>query len=62
MPVSGYDPDDVESQLRAALLAGELEPYLTVAAIERHERGKRLDEMLSAEEIAKVVGSADSDD
>ncbi|MEY7851974.1 hypothetical protein AB7C87_22545 [Natrarchaeobius sp. A-rgal3] len=56
MPVSGYDPDDLDDALESNLEDGELEDRLTDEEIDAYRAGdERLVDLLEGEEIDRIL-------
>lgn len=54
MPVSGYDPDDLEDRLAELLAEHDRTNFLTDEEYERFEAGERLLDILDAEDIERL--------
>jgi hypothetical protein len=56
MTLPGYDPDDLDTELEAALSEGDLNTYLDPDERARYEEGESIVDLLSAEEISEILG------
>jgi hypothetical protein len=56
MAIPGYDPQDLEAELRREFEHGGLDEYLSEAERRRHERGEQLVDIMSADDITDVLG------
>jgi hypothetical protein len=54
MAIPGYDPDDLERVLRAAI-ADDPDSYLTAEERRRHASGEELVDLLDEEDIDRIV-------
>jgi hypothetical protein len=55
MPVSGYDPDDIDEDLAARLEDREIEEFLTDEEVERWESGESLLDLLDEDDIDRLL-------
>jgi hypothetical protein len=56
MTLPGYDLDDLDTELEAALSEGDLNTYLDPDERARYEDGESIVELLSAAEISEILG------
>lgn len=59
MPVSGYDPDDLEETLAELLAEHGHDEFLTEAEHERVKAGESLIDVLDTEDIERLLGLDD---
>jgi hypothetical protein len=58
MPVSGYDPDDIDEDLAGRLEDREIEEFLTDEEVERWESGESLLDLLDEDDIDRLLSDA----
>ena len=58
MPVPGYDPDDLDSELEDELSDGEIRERLTDDEYERYENGESLVGLLDEDERDELLDDA----
>ena len=60
MPISGYDPEDIDDALEANLEEDQLDEYLTESERETYRAGDaNLIDLLESEEIRTILGDDD---
>jgi hypothetical protein len=62
MTRSGYDPEDLDARLEAALSEGDLNTYLDPDERARYDAGESLVDLLSTEQISEILGLDDGVD
>ncbi len=58
MPVPGYDPDDLDSELEGKLTDGEIRDRLNDEEYERYENGESLVGLLDDDELDDLLDDA----
>ncbi|SDQ21988.1 hypothetical protein [Natronobacterium texcoconense] len=60
MPVSGYDPEDIDDALEGKLEDDRLDEYLSESDREAYRAGEaNLVDLLESDEISEIVGDED---